>query len=484
MSASDPSPESAPYAAPPGLLDRTVGFVEALRAAGLPVSLSESLDAARALGRVDLLRREDLRAAFAATCVKRPAHRLAFDTLFDLWWPRATGDGTGHASGDETGEAAGGEPGNGEAGEPRDRHALRDALRDVLLQGDEEELRRLAREAVAGLGRADTQPGRQSWFSYRVLRQLSPGTLTSSLLEALLAGQERGGLAEKVARQTIAERVKQFEAFVEAEVRRRLAEEKGVEQVSRTAVRPLAEQVDFLRASRDDMAALRRTVFPLARRLATRLTAKRRLGRSGRLDFRRTVRASLGTGGVPIITHHRPHKPHKPELVVLCDVSGSVAGFAHFTLMLTYALREQFTKVRAFAFVDTTDEVTRFFADGDDFADAMGRMSAEADLVWFDGHSDYGHAIEVFAERWSDAITPRTSLLILGDARNNFRATAAPTLRSLAGRARHAYWLNPEPAAYWGSGDSVASRYAEVVEMIECRNAEQLQEFVERLLPV
>ena len=199
--------------------------------------------------------------------------------------------------------------------------------------------------------------------------------------------------------------------MVEQEVRRRLAEDRGAEQIAKTAVQPLAEQVDFLRASRNDMAELRRQVFPLARRLATRLTARRRLGRKGKLDFRRTVRASLATGGVPLVTHHKPHKPHKPELVVLCDVSGSVAGFAHFTLMLAYALREQFTKVRAFAFIDTCDEVTRFFTPGGDVADALARMNAEADLVWFDGHSDYGHSIEVFHERYPDAITPRTSPL-------------------------------------------------------------------------
>jgi uncharacterized protein with von Willebrand factor type A (vWA) domain len=231
------------------------------------------------------------------------------------------------------------------------------------------------------------------------------------------------------------------------------------------------------------MAELRRQVFPLARRLATRLTAKRRLGRSGRLDFRRTVRASLATGGVPLVTHHKPHKPHKPELTVICDVSGSVAGFAHFTLMLAYALSEQFTKVRAFAFIDTVDEVSRYFTPGGDVADALARMSAEANLVWFDGHSDYGNSIEKFAENYPDAVGPRTSLLILGDARNNYRATAVPTLRSLVQKSRHAYWLNPEPAAYWGSGDSATTQYADVIEMVECRNAVQLEEFVQRLLP-
>ena len=459
-----------------GLLDREIAFFDALRSAGVPVALSELLDATRAMGVVELLDRESLRQAFAATVIKRPNHRATFDRLFDLWWPAVTGDPT-------RAEEDGADDGTAGEGEAPDADALRDALRDLLLRGDEDALRRFAREVVRDLGRSEGAGGRQNWFSYRVLRALSPETLTASLLDHLLADQERGGLAERVARQTVSERVRQFQEMVEAEVRRRLAEDRGVEQVSRTAVQPLAEQVDFLRASRDDMAELRRQVFPLARRLATRLTARRRLGRSGRLDFRRTVRASLGTGGVPVVTHHKPHKPHKPELTVICDVSGSVAGFAHFTLMLAYALREQFTKVRAFAFIDTCDEVTRFFTPGGDVADALARMSAEAQLVWFDGHSDYGHSLEEFATRYPAAVGPRTSLLILGDARNNYRATGLATLRQLAGRARHAYWLNPEPAAYWGTGDSVVLQYGEAVEMVEVRNAVQLEAFVQRLLP-
>ena len=461
-----------------GLVEREIGFFHALREAGVSISLAEVIDATRALGVVDLGQREALRAAYAATVLKRPAHRPAFDALFDLWFPPVVGE----SSASET--AADGEPGEGLDGDgPPDVQAMRDALRTLLLDGDEEAMRRFARQTVKELGRADTQPGRQSWFSYRVLRGLSPETLMASLLEAMLAGQERGGMAEKVARQTITERIKQFQEMVEAEVRRRLAEDRGPEALQKTAVQPLAEQVDFLRASRNDMAELRRQVFPLARRLATRLTAKRRLGRSGRLDFRRTVRASLATGGVPLVTHHKPHKPHKPELTVICDVSGSVAGFAHFTLMLAYALSEQFTKVRAFAFIDTCDEVSRFFTPGGDVADALARMSAEANLVWFDGHSDYGHSIKEFAKTYPDAVGPRTSLLILGDARNNYRATEVATLRSLVQKSRHAYWLNPEPRAYWGSGDSATDVYGDVLEMVEVRNAVQLEAFVQRLLP-
>lgn len=438
----------------------------------MPVSLAESLDAVRALTTVDLLDRTALREGLAATTVKRAAHRPAYDTLFDLYFPAGSGLA---APDDDLG------PDDPLADiDPTDAAAMREALADLLLSADDATLRRLARMAVHGLGRADAAPGRQSWFSYRVMRALSPETLVSRLL----GDTPRGGMDEQVKRQTITEQTRKFEQYVDAEIRRLLAEEKGAEAVAKTAVKGLPEHVDFVRATRDDLAELRRTVLPLARRLATRLAARRRLGRRGRLDFRRTVRASLGTGGVPLVTHHRPHKPHRPELVILCDVSGSVSAFARFTLMLAYALREQFTKVRAFAFIDTCDEVTRFF-EGGDFVDAMRRLTEEAELVWFDGHSDYGHSFEVFAERYADAITPRTSLLVLGDGRNNYRATGLGALKSLAQRARHTYWLNPEPRAYWDSGDSAVSQYAAVVdEMVECRNAEQLQTFVTRLLPV
>lgn len=442
-----------------------MGLAQDLRKAGVPVSLAESLDAVRAMSAVGLADREVLRVGLASAMVKRAAHAVAFDALFDLWFPALIGDPSGRAG-----------PASGD----------RERLAELLLTGDDAALRRFAQEVVGSLGRAESQPGRQSFFAYRVLRELAPETLVAGLIEALLsgAGTERTPFTEEVARRTVRNRVERFRQHVDADVRRRLAQERGIEQVPATAVPPLIEQVDFLRASRDDLAAMRRQVHPLARRLATRLSARRRLGRSGRLDMRRTVRASLGTGGVPVVTHNRPRAAHKPELVILCDVSGSVSSFAHFTLMLTLALNEQFTKVRVFAFIDGCDEVTRFLEGTDDMIEALARMSREARLVWFDGHSDYGHAFETFDEKYAAAITPRTSLLVLGDGRTNYRNPALPVLKRLAATARHAYWLNPEPRAQWGSGDSAARTYAEVIEMVECRTVAQLEEFVRRLLPV
>ncbi|WP_104524756.1 vWA domain-containing protein [Blastococcus atacamensis] len=460
-----------------GLAGHLDGFVRAVREAGIPVGISQAVDAAEILTVVDLLDREQLRHGLAAVLLQRAAQRPTYDVLFDLWWPlgdRPVADGA----------EDGGEGAQSTLDVPDDA-ALAELMRAELLRlltdGDPEELRRFARDAVDSLGQGQPTPSGQSYFSYRVLRALSPDTLVAQLLAGLLGDAERGGLAEQVARQTVRERVAAFKAAVEAEVRRRTAAEKGRDRVAKNAVRPLADQVDFLRAQAADLAELRRAVTPLARRLAVRLSARRRLGREGRLDFRKTVRASLGTGGVPVVTHHRPRKVHKPELVVLCDISGSVAGFSHFTLMLTQALREHFSGVRAFAFVDSTDEVTRFFRPGVDVADAIARIGREAQVVAYDGHSDYGTAFEVFADRWASAVGSKTSLLVLGDGRTNYRQPGVPVLADLVRRARSAHWLNPEPRRLWGSGDSAADRYGEVIDMVECRNAAQLTDFVTTL---
>ena len=471
---------------PGGLAGHLDGFVRAVREAGIPVGISQAVDAAEILTVVDLLDREQLRHGLAAVLLQRAVQRPIYDVLFDLWWPLSDRPAFSADDVDDEVDGEPGEPGESTLDLPESddgdlSELMRARLLELLLEGDEEALRRFARMAVDRLGRGQPSPSGQSFFSYRVLRALSPDTLVSQLLAGLLAEGDRGGLAEQVARQAVRERLAAFRAAIEAEVRRRTAAEKGRDKVAKNAVRPLADQVDFLRAQSADLAELRRAVAPLARRLAVRLSARRRLGREGRLDFRKTVRASLATGGVPVVTHHRPRKVHKPELVVLCDVSGSVAGFSHFTLMLTQALREHFTGVRAFAFVDTTDEVTRFFRPGADVVDAVARIGREADVVGFDGHSDYGTAFEVFADRWASAVGPKSSLLVLGDGRTNYRPPGLPVLADLVRRSRSAHWLNPEPRRLWGSGDSAADRYGEVIDMVECRNAAQLAEFVTTL---
>ncbi|MFN8195415.1 MAG: VWA domain-containing protein [Nocardioidaceae bacterium] len=459
--------------APHGLLDRHIAFLEALRSAGMPVSLAEGLDAVAALGVVGWGERDVVRDAYAATLVKRQAQRPTFEAVFDLFFPRLVGGGV----------AATGAERAGDRGDVRDGAAaladLRAELADALARGEEAALRRLAAEAV---GRFGTMPGRgpglSAWSAYTTLQRVTPEELTERVVAALLAE----GRTEEEAARVASRRVAAFQRLVEEDAHRRIAEEKGPEHSAAMTVRPTVDRLDFTSARRADLDQLRREIHPLARRLATRLTQERHAAGRGPLDFRRTVRASVSTGGVPLVTHHRPRRPHRTELVVLCDVSGSVASFAQFTLMLVYALRDQFSQVRAFTFVDQAHEVTPQLRPGADVVEVLGELAASSAHAALWGRTNYGRAFTTFAERYGDAVGPRSSLLVLGDARSNYSDLALPALRDLASAARHSWWLNPEHRRHWDTGDSAARAYGEVVSMVECRNLTQLGEFVHGLV--
>ncbi|MDQ4088825.1 MAG: VWA domain-containing protein [Actinomycetota bacterium] len=432
------------------MLDLLAGFVGELRAAGLPVSLTENVDAMEAVAHVPLDDRAALRAVMAATMVKRPEHRPAFDAVFDAYFALAV------SSVDDDGED------------------LSSLLEEVLLSGDPAAVRRLARLAVARLAGMEEGRGvRGSAYVFKTMRMLD----VDGALARLLAGAD--GWLERDDLAVGAQRVRDE---VEAEVRRRLVAERGPEAVARSVRRPLPEDVDFLHATREDLAALQRSLRPLARRMASRLARRRRHGRHGRLDFRRTLRRSLSTGGVPADPRFRRPHPHKPEIVVLADVSGSVATFARFTLQLVHALAGEFSAVRTFVFIDGIDEVTHLFAGTDDLAAALTRVHEEADVVAADGHSDYGRALSTFGARWGREITPRTSVVILGDARNNYHVASVEVLADLRRWGRRVWWLNPEPRSYWDTGDSIVSEYAPYCHgVFECRNLRQLEAFVSQI---
>jgi Protein containing von Willebrand factor type A (vWA) domain len=466
-----------------GLPGHLVEFVAALRRAGVSVGPGETVAAAQVLGALDLIHREHLREGLAAALLRRTGQRQAFDTLFDLYFPAAIGAGTTEFDVPRV---------DGQPDGPVDIDRVRAELARLLRDGDDAALAALARAVIDALGTAGAagegvrgQSGQPSWSAYQALRLLSPETLLAQILDDLRAEHgEESEFQSEMRRREIRDRIARFRDMVTEEVRRRVAEQRGRDQVERTAVPKQIEQVEFLSAYSEQLTQLRRTVHPLARRLASRLAVRRKHAERGTLDMRRTLRRSMSTGGVPMRPAWRTRRPGRPELVVLCDVSGSVAGFSHFTLLLVQALREQFSKVRVFAFVERTDEVTHLFAPGAELSGVMQRVLREADLVAFDGHSDYGGAFGTFAEYWGDAVTSKTSLLILGDGRTNYRDPNLTVLRRLVGVARHAHWLNPEPRRQWGAGDSAALKYADVLPMHECRNAAQLAEVVEALLPV
>ncbi|MFC9931367.1 VWA domain-containing protein [Streptomyces sp. NPDC127190] len=445
--------------------DRITDLVGALRAHGVRIGTGETVDAALAAEALGLADRERLREGLAATLLHGPGQRPVFDQVFDLYFPCRVGG-----------------PDSG----PADREKLRDRLAEALAAGDRALLARLAAEAVDGFGGYGNSPGSDGWSAYQTLERVRPQTLLARV-RADARARDRGGagFADRLLDDEIRRRIEEFRRMVGAEARRRVAERRGRDEIARRAVRPTADRVDFLFANREQLAELRRTVQPLARKLATRLAARRRRAARGTVDLRRTLRSSLSTGGVPMRPVLRRRRPVRPELVLLCDVSGSVSGFSDFTMLLVQALHDQFSKVRVFAFVNRLDEVTGLLDHGRADPDGLSaRILAEAALTGWHGSSDYGMALGEFTERYGAAVSPRTTVFVLGDARTNMSDPNLPAVRDLARRARRVYWLNPEPQSRWGTGDSAAPAYAELVEMHECRTARQLGTLIARLLPV
>lgn len=440
-----------------GLPGRLEAFLAGLREAGVPVGMADALDARRAVGVVDWREREQVREALAACVLHRPGHRATFDRLFDLHFPATLGA----------------EPG------PREPGDLLDDIAAAISGGDDARLRRLADEAVATFGKVARRDGTTGYFEHRVTQTVKPGGLLRRLVEAEGLSEDDAGLDARLRRAELDRGVRAWREAVEEAVRRRMAETAGAEQAARALGEPLPEDRDLLRVSAAEAAEIRAAVRPLARRLAARLATRQRRARRGALDPRRTLRRSMDTGGVPIDPVLARRRPHRPELVLVCDVSSSVAAFARFTLLLCHAIQGQIARVRSFAFVDALDEITGLFA-VDDPGDAFARLSGEARVVRFDGRSDYRAAFTALGREHRDAVTPRSTVIVLGDARNNYRPAGTDELALLADRAKRLYWLNPEPRAHWDAGDSLASAYARHADrMVECRTLRQLAGFVE-----
>ena len=462
------------------------GFISEIRQAGVPVSMVEAIDAMRAVEAIDIGNRVALRETLRATMVKNLRHERAFDTAFDVYFstiplPAESDDPPPEMGGGESMPSAG-----GSGGADFDLDALLESLLGALEGLDGEGLRRAAREAVERL--AGMEPGRPvggTYYLYRTMRRLDLPEIEAQLIEALMGDGELTELDERILREEVERRIEMLRTEIQEEIRRRLVADRGREAVAKTLRRPLVEDVDLMHATASELSQMEDAIGPLTRKLAARL-ARRRRRREGRLDFRRTVRRSLATGGVPADPQFRHPRPHRPEVWLLCDISGSMATFSRFTLQFTHAMSTHFSRLRTFAFVDTVDEVTEYFGPGIDFGSAVSRIATEAEVVWLDGHSDYGNSFETFAGKYGRQLTPRTTVIITGDARNNYRPPRAEVLGELANSARAVVWLNPEPHTYWDTGDSAMSHYAKHCTSVhEVRTLRQLEKFVENLaLPV
>ncbi len=466
------------------MISVVTGFIDELREAGVPVSMVEAIDAMEAVEAIDIGSRTALKETLRATLVKNLRHEGAFETAFEVFFsllpPAGTGPGDQNRppqDWDSPGErAAGG--GGGEL----DDDALANAVLEALAAMDEAALQRAVQAAVERL--AGMEPGRPvggTYYLYRTLRRLDMADMERRLIETLTPPNETTDLEQRLLREEVEARLERLREEIQEEIRRRLVADRGREAVARTLRRPLIEDIDLMHATGSDLAAMEDAIGPLTRKLAARL-ARRRKKREGRLDFRRTVRKSLSTGGVPADPQFRHPRPHRPEVWLLCDISGSMATFSRFTLQFTHAMSTHFARLRSFAFVDTVDEVTDFLGTGIDFSSAVSRIATEAEVVWLDGHSDYGNSLETFYKKYGPQLTPRTTLIITGDARNNYRPPRGAMLGEIAKTVRAVVWLNPEPRAYWDTGDSAMSHYqAHCTSVHEVRTLRQLEEFVETL---
>jgi len=478
------------------LLELLNGFIVELRQAGLPVSLTENLDAVAAVKHIPIDDREAFKYALAATLVKNHAHWRAFETVFEVYFSLRgeeynLSDDESTSASPEDGMAADNEqqlgqmPGQGGGQEGLSQEQLAEMLYRSLMNSDQNLMRAVSRVAVQRF--AGMEPGRPvggTYYLYRTLRNLDlEGVLERMLEEVESESTGLDSLSQRLLKDEYEHRIEELKKQIEAEIRRRLVADRGIEAMAKTLRKPLPEDVDFMHASREEMVALKRAIWPLTRKLAARLARKRRHGRKGPLDFRNTVRHSLSYGGVPAEPKFKYPKPAKPEIMVIADISGSVAAFARFTLHLVYALNSQFSKVRSFVFIDGIDEVTKYFEGVDDITAAIHRVNTEADVIWVDGHSDYGHAFEIFNERYAKDVGPKTTVMILGDARNNYHASQSWVIKDLESKARKVFWLNPEPRSYWDTGDSIVSEYSGYCEgTFEVRNLRQLEAFVENLV--
>jgi hypothetical protein len=449
-------------AGPAGLAPRLLELAEELRAEGMAVGTSELLDAFAALRHVAWTDREDFFEALAATLAKSQQDRRVLELVFDRFLFRASEREAVERGLRESDQPAG----QGEQGAPElDVESLREriaqALRDETVS--EGELRDLARLAIAAFGRQGEGSGVIGVDVQRIRRTLG-------------LREERAAAERREPGSVPRERLRQFEAQVRRELERALIERTRALPPSK----PLRELDRALPTGpTQDLAAVHRVVAQLRRRLATQGREHRGRSRSSAVDVRRTMRASLQTGGVPLELRYRPRRPRRPELFVLCDVSTSVTSASVFFLSVLHALHDSFRRLRSFVFVERISEVTEIFERERSF-DAVSRaIAGDAGVADVSGYTDYGRVWLELLERVDDDLDPRSTVIVLGDARTNGREPHAAAFGHIAERAGRTFWMNPEPRLYWNYGDSVMAAYEPYcTAVLECWTTKQLEGFV------
>ena len=448
-------PESGPL----GFSARLLELADALRGEGMAVGTSELLDAFSALQHVSWTSQEDFREALAATLAKSQEDRRVFELVFERFFFRAV---------EKEAVDRGLTDKRYEGGERLDMDQLRERIAEVVREGSDGEMRDAARLAIAAFGRQGEGSGVIGVDVQRIRRSLD------------LKGETPYPAEREPDPQSVPQdRLRAFERHLRRELERGLIERTQ----SLPAAKPLSEFDRALPSGPlQDLAAVHRTVMLLKRRLATQGHEARGRRRGAVVDVRRTMRASLETGGVPVSLRYRPKRPRRPELYVLCDVSTSVTSASVFFLSVLHALHDAFRKLRLFVFVERIAEVTDIFERERSFKEISHAIATEPGVADVSGYTDYGRVWLEFHEQIVDELDPRSTVIVLGDARTNGREPQARAFGRVAEHAGRCFWLNPEPRLYWNYGDSVMRAYEPYCDgVFECWTTKQLEGFVNAL---
>lgn len=465
---------------------RVVEFASLLRQNGVRVSLSETMDTFRALSAVGLADRETVRAALRATVVKRSVDVPTFEQLFDLFF-----SGLGEVIKDVT-QAT-------QAAMGLDDEALQAFLEQLeklleekgielsplaraLLQADTGRLEQLLREAAQRGELGQIQHGFQEGrFTHALAGALGLNDLGNELDRVR---RELSGTSEEMSKRLedyIDRRMRDLQDLLKSTVRQEL-DRQDVNRQDRQGLQTLAEK-SFFYLTEDEMRRMQEAVNKLAQRLKNVVAIRRRRARRGKFDSSETLRHNLQYGGVPFRVIFDRKRKDKPQVMVLCDVSDSVRNVSRFMLQFVYALQDLYSKVRSFIFVADVGEVTQLFTDHE-AAKALD-LALNGNLINIYAHSDFGRAFRGFHRDYVSSVNKRTTVIILGDARNNYNLPHEWVLKEIQQRAKQVIWLNPENRMTWGFGDSEMDRYAPFCTVVEeCRNLNQLYRVIDRLVTV
>ncbi|MEE9608247.1 MAG: VWA domain-containing protein [Myxococcota bacterium] len=465
-------------------------FTNILRKSGIRVSTAEAIDAFAALDEVSVGEREVFRDALRATMVKRGEEVPAFDQLFDLFW-----SGFYDSLRDAFGEAA--------AALDRLGTNLDDLLRQIAEQlrgaeGDLGDLSELARALLTAdlaaleqlIRAAAEQAGADRIENFLQIGFFGRRTQEGMGLDG--AGQDLRDLADRLEQAGLsAEQVKALRELIEQlmEAARRSVRsfiERELQQQNHDYMEKFRRETllekSFYHLTEEEIRKMREVVERLAQRIKNILSTRRRRLKRGKLDLHQTLRRNMSHGGVPFELVFKQRKKDRPKLVILCDVSSSVANVSRFMLQFVYTLQEAFTKIRAFVFVAELGEVTQLFQDAD-VNEAIEQALDGGGAINVYTRSNFGYAFHHFWQNHLAAVDNKTTVLVLGDARNNYNDPRAWCLRDIHNKAKNVVWLNPESPNAWGFGDSVMDKYLAYCDVAEeCRNLRQLSSVVDRLL--